>query len=382
MSQPTLLYSGFDTLDYAMQGCLPFEVLEQLQMAKVQAQKVKAPVSINIGPENILVQVLQSGRNGGYTYQIHMGKVGAIYAIKDSPHPNDWNIFVNIGSAMLLQHGYYKAKEITLSELKGFGTILGMESINRVDYCFDFLIENFTLRPEQMIAPPTSTKTGYLEGRSIDDKSMFAFRGRNLDTLTVGKNPNLQVQIYNKRREALQKKKLYWFDVWNIDPQDKDKQIIRVEVRAYKDHLKKTWGLKTFQDIENSYGDDVTAALEKIRYLNDNQNYDTVNVTRATLHPLWIETQREARKALFDISSGLIAGTINKKLREQYRDENITMISAYAKRVAVEKGLNEYEIKYHLPKYIYEMVSNDIKRDPEAFLNRTQLIEKKVGFLE
>ena len=281
---------------------------------------------------------------------------------------------------MLLQHGYYKAKEITLSELKGFGAILGMESINRVDYCFDFLVKDFTLRPEQMIAPPTSTKTGYLEGRSNDDKSMFAFRGRNLDTLTVGKNPNLSVQVYNKRREAIQKKKLYWFDVWNIDPQDKDKQVFRVEIRAYKDHLKKTWGIRTFQDIENSYGDVVNAALEKIRYLDDNQNYDTVNVTRATLHPLWLETQRAAKKALFDISSGLIAGTINKKLREQYRDENTTMISAYAKRVAVEKGLNEHEIKHHLPKYIYELISNDIKRDPEDFFDKTLLTAKKVWF--
>ena len=380
MSSPTLLRSGFDTLDYAMQGCLSFSGLNLLKSAKEQAQEQKAPTVVKLGPDKIPVSVSQSGRRGGYSYVVDRGKVGALYCFKKSPHANEWNIFVSIRAAMLLQQGCQKAMEITLSELKGFGCFLGQESLNRVDYCFDFLLEDFYIRPEQMIAPPTTSKMGWIEGRHIDDKSMMAFRGRNLETLTIGKNPNLQVQIYDKRREAIQKNNLYWFDVWGIDPKDKTKQVIRVEVRAYKNHLKETWGLRTFKDIEDSFGDVVSAALEKIRYLDDNQNYDTVNVTRAALHPIWLETQRAAKEALFENSSGLIAGTINSKLRAQYREENNTMLAAYARRVAVEKELTDQQIINDLPFIIQKIIGKEIRRNTDEYLMKAGIVAQKLKF--
>ncbi len=380
MSSPTLLRSGFDTLDYAMQGCLSFSGLNLLENAKDQAQEQKAPMFVELGPDKIPCSVSQCGRRGGYSYVVDRGKVGAIYCFKKTPHANEWNILVNIRAAMLLQHGYQRAKEITLGELKGFGCILGQESVNRVDYCFDFLMKDFCIRPEQIVAPTASSVTGWIEGRHIDDKSMFALRGRNLETLTVGKNPNLQVQIYDKRREAIQRKNLYWFDVWGIDPKDRSKQITRIEVRAYKNHLKDTWNLRTFQGIEDSFGDVVSAALEKIRYLDDNQNYDTVNVTRATLHPIWLETQRAAKEALFENSSGLIAGTINSKLRAQYREENNTMLAAYARRVAVEKGLTDQQIINDLPFIIQKIISMEIRSDPTRYQAKTALVRQKQRF--
>tara|TARA_R110002096_G_scaffold420745_2_gene626049 strand:- start:25824 stop:26906 length:1083 start_codon:yes stop_codon:yes gene_type:complete len=357
---------------------MSFAGLNLLESAKDQAQKDKAPSYIELGPEKIPCSVLQSGKKGGYAYIVDRGKQGAIYSFKKSPHANDWNILVKARAAMLLQHGYFRAKEITLSELKGFGCVLGQESINRVDYCFDFLMKDFHIRPEQFIAPPMSTKTGWIGGRHIDDKSMFAFRGRNLETVTVGKNPNLQVQMYDKRREAIQKKNLYWFDVWGIDPKDKSKQVIRIEVRAYKNHLKETWGLRTFQSIEDSFGDVVSAALEKIRYLDDDQNYDTVNVTRATLHPIWLETQRAATEALFENSSGLVAGTINNKLREQYRQENNTMLAAYARRVAVEKGLTDMQIINDLPFIVQKIIDMEISKNSEDYLKKTDIAAQKL----
>jgi hypothetical protein len=203
MLSPTLLYSGFDTLDVAFKGCLRPETLEQLKVAKEEAQENNTSTPLDLGPGNIPVNVIESGRRGGYAYQINTGPVGAIYAFKGSLSANDWNIFVNIGSAMLLQLGYYEAKDRILADLKGFGAILGQESINRVDYCFDYLMRDFCLSSAQMIAPASSSKSGYLEGRSVEDKSMFAFRGRKLETLTVGKMPNLQVQIYDKRRTRI-----------------------------------------------------------------------------------------------------------------------------------------------------------------------------------
>lgn len=380
MSYPTLVHSGFDTLDFAMQGFLPFDILKKLKAAKDEAIKNNSPTILYLGLNNILVQVLGNGRQGGYAFQLNSGTVGAIYAIKDSQSVSDWNIFVNIGSAALLQYGYHEAKRIALSELIQFGAILGQESISRVGYCFDFLMNGFELNAEQLVAHSRSSKTAFTNKPYIDDKTKYAYRGRKLETLTVGKIPNLQIQIYDKRREVIQKQKPYWFNVWGTDANDPEQQVWRVEVRAGKRHLKETWGLRTFKDIEDSFGDVVRAALEKIRYLDNNQNYDTVNVTRAALHPIWLETQRAAKEALFENSSGLIAGTINSKLREQYRDENNTMLAAYARRVAVEKGLTDQQIINDLPFIVQKIVNMEIRANPENYLKKTLQTRQKISF--
>ena len=382
MTSPTLLYSGFDTLDIAFPGFLPFEVLEQLKSAKEAAQKANNPVTIELGPEKIPVQVLGGGRSGGYAYQVNRGAVGAIYSFKDSQSANDWNIFVNIGSAMLLQHGYYGAKERILADLKGFGATIGRESINRVDYCFDFLMQDFTLKAEQVVAPPTCSISGYIEGRSIDDVSAFAFRGRNLETLTVGKMPNRQLQIYDKRREVISKRKPYWFKVWKTDPKDKTQQVWRVEVRAGKKHLKDRWNIVTFQDLENSLGDIVIRALEDIRYLDNDQDYDTVNVSRARLHPLWEAVRAAALQSLCESRSGLCPGAIKNQLRHQMIEDSRKAVAAHARRFAVGLGLTDEQIRNDLPKIVFDTLALDIDKDPEEFLAKTYAVQQKVRLIE
>ena len=382
MTLPALLYSGFDTLDIAFTGFLPFEVLKQLKSAKEEAQKANNPVTIELGPGNIIVQVLESGRKGGYAFQLNRGPVGAIYAFKDSQSANDWNIFVNIGSAMLLQLGLYGAKERILADLKGFGATIGQESINRADYCFDFLMQDFSPRAEQIIAPPTSSKSGHIEGRRIDDVSAFAFRGRKLETLTVGKMPNLQLQIYDKRREVIAKRKFYWFKVWKTDHKDKTQQVWRVEVRAGKKHLKGRWNIVTFQDLENSFGDIVIRALEDIRYLDNDQDYDTVNVSRARLHPLWQAVRAAALQSLCESRSGLCPGAIKNQLRHQMIEDSRKSIAAHARRYAISIGLTDEQITEDLPKIISNVLAHDIAKDPDAFLAKTYAVQQKVRLIE
>lgn len=364
-----------------MQGFLPFGVVEHLGRAKDKAQKNKTPTCIDLGPKQIPVQVLGHGRKGGYAFQLNSGPVGAVYAFKDSQSANDWNIFVNIGSATLLQYGYHEAKRIALSELKGFGAILGQESINRVDYCFDFLMNGFELNSDQLIAHARSSKRVHVEEPN-NNKSMYALRGRKIETLTVGKMPNLQVQIYDKRREAIQDRKLYWFPVWGTDANDPEQQIWRVEVRAGKKHLKDRWGLNTFQDIEDCFGDVVCAALDKIRYIDDEQVFDTLNVTRARIHPLWVEVQEHAKQALFDHRAGLETSTIKEQMRNQVIQNSQINLSAQARRLAIGLGLTDQQIIEHLPKIIHDTLALDIENDSEKFLEKTNKTKQKIQLIE
>ena len=193
--------------------------------------------------------------------------------------------------------------------------------------------------------------------------------------------PNLQVQIYDKRREVIQKKKPYWFNVWKTDANDPDQQIWRIEIRAGKDHLKK-WGLQTFNAIEASFGDLVCAALKKVRYIDDDQVFDTLNVTRAKLHPLWIEVQKQAECVLFDHCSGLEAGIIKEQIRNQIIQDSKKNMIAQGRRLAIALGLTDQQILEHLPKITHDTLALEIENDNEKFLEKANKIKQKIRFIE
>ena len=56
--------------------------------------------------------------------------------------------------------------------------------------------------------------------------------------------PGRQIIVYDKRREAIAKRKLFWFKVWNIERDDPAQKVARIEVRAGKKELKDRWHLR------------------------------------------------------------------------------------------------------------------------------------------
>ncbi|PCI54349.1 MAG: hypothetical protein COB36_10175 [Alphaproteobacteria bacterium] len=134
--------------------------------------------------------------------------------------------------------------------------------------------------------------------------------------------------------------------------------------------------------MENSFGDLVIRALEDVRYLADDQNYDTVNVSRAKLHPLWRAVQDAAFQALFENRSGLCPGTIRNQLRHQMINDSRKLCAAHARRYGVALGLTDEQIIEDLPKIVSDSLTHDIDQDPEAFVAKAQAIQQKVRFIE
>ncbi|WP_160116046.1 hypothetical protein [Candidatus Halocynthiibacter alkanivorans] len=54
-------------------------------------------------------------------------------------------------------------------------------------------------------------------------------RGGRFESVTIGKMPNRQVIVYDKKQAAKDQKTDYWFPAWNIDKDDPATQIWRVE---------------------------------------------------------------------------------------------------------------------------------------------------------
>lgn len=122
--------------------------------------------------------------------------------------------------------------------------------------------------------------------------------------------------------------------------------------------------------------------MEDIRYLDDDQNYDTVNVSRARLHPLWREVQDAAFQALFEQRSGLCPGVIKNQLRHQMINDSRKLFAAHARRYGVAMGLTDEQIIEDLPKIVSDSLAHDIDQDPEAYVAKAYALQQKVRFIE
>ena len=179
---------------------------------------------------------------------------------------------VKIRSATLLLHGWKKAIGNALHNLTLIGFTRVDVSINRVDYCMDFLNARVEIDPKDFVAHARVTKSVY---SSVSDAGIDGFRSivraDHVESVTLGKMPNKQVIVYDKRREVISKKKLYWFDAWSIDKNDTTQSVLRVELRAGKNELKK-FNIKTLEDLYERIGDVLRSIIETIRHRATTQN--------------------------------------------------------------------------------------------------------------
>ena len=384
MTSPELLYAGFDGLDIAFQGCLPYDVLDQLEDAREEAQKTQTPVLVTLGNKGFEAHVHEAGRRGGYRFHLSTGQTGAIYWFKANGDARNWNIFVSIGSAMLLDRGYHGAKDQMFEDLANMGAILGKESVNRVDFAMDFRMpEDFELRVEQFVAHPHAKVSPYMgEQETAPDDTALApvLQGRKVRTVTIGKMPGRQVITYDKRRDAIAKRKLYWFDVWRVDREDKSQQVWRIEVRAGKHHLKDQNGLSSLEDIEASFSHIAESALERVRYLDNDQFYDTANVSRARCHPLWIGAQKAVLQKLTEMRTFLPPGGIKYVMREQAIHMFERNILGNTASLSVALEIPQEQLAKDLTDCVADLLSKEIQKNAEAFGRKVERARNKYQF--
>lgn len=67
MTNITMLYSDFDTLNLAIQGALPDATLAMLEAAKEEAKRSLQPQPASFGPGPFEAMVTEAGQKGGYS---------------------------------------------------------------------------------------------------------------------------------------------------------------------------------------------------------------------------------------------------------------------------------------------------------------------------
>lgn len=183
-------------------------------------------------------------------------------------------------------------------------------------------------RQQQLRAPHTDA-----------DKAVNGKSGRTT-SVTLGKMPGRQVIIYDKRAEVIARSKTYWWAIWNdtlrgadlpllrydtlrrdtgseiapdtlpyvgdatpyVDATMPDtSRIWRIEFRAGKDCLKDTWGIRTWGQLFDSFGDLIRHTGEVVRYAEPNSD---PNRSRWPNHLLWETVVAEMNDDLIEMRSG------------------------------------------------------------------------------
>lgn len=361
-----VLYSGFDKLDVALRGALSIESLNRLRNAREEAYRRGEESLAEIGPGQVPMHVRGYGMRGGYAFITNTGPIGETWFFKDSSDPREWNMFVSVGSLALAVSGYAAIKNQVIERISEMGGRVIEESFNRVDYAVDVLAPDFVLDPDCVVAHSHSKVNLYWGEKSAIHQNEHVgavFRGRRLESITIGKMPGCQIIIYNKRKEALEKSKQHWFKIWGGSHDDPGFQVWRVEFRAGKKELKEKWQIRTFNDLEDSIGDVFDHLSSRIRYVAE-ASTDT-NVSRRTIHPLWETAVLETQSGLFKFRSGLTPDQVREIDRAQALANYRSQLLSHSIGLCIALGLDDEDLETEMPDRIKEELKA-VLNDPSS----------------
>ena len=316
MISPLLLHNGFDGLDMAYRVTLPADLHTALLMARAEAVEARRAVPLTHGGRTVLVN--GHGGAGGYAFSIDTGVMGANWWFKEPGTGDAWGARVSSRALPLATRGIEAVK----AEHDQFLIDLGMRfteldrRISRIDYAIDFYFPEFLIDPAKIVTHSKRSKT-------IDGEISVDFRGEKINGVRIGKMPNAQIAIYDKRREILDKKKYFWWDIWQNNSKkagiilSNKSPIWRFEFRAGKNFLEKIYARKTWE----AFAANPSLVFEKIAA----QTRLTIpqpdtNRARWPSAPVWTECQTRLAQIALEHVPDVDTDAIKRALFAEYLD--------------------------------------------------------------
>ena len=333
----TVVHNGFDTLALAIKANIPSELFDHLETERELAETERRDVLVTY--EDITFQLKPHG-GSGYRFILDGGPDGAIWFLKKPNAKDPWGIRLSFGSFFMAMHGLGAAKAHVDHVAERLGIRFGPDdiSISRVDFCIDVLAPGFSLIPDQFVMHSAAGRRDHL---TAEDMAVHGKSGR-VTSVTIGSTRNRQVIVYDKRAEVIAHSKSHWWDIWNHtlasaanenrppsyqskrklspDPEEADEnRVWRVEFRAGKDLLKDRWGIRTWQQLFDLFGDLCREAGEVVRYVEPTSD---PNRARWPNHPLWEIACAEMNDDLTEMRSGADPNP----MKEVHREEHISRL--------------------------------------------------------
>lgn len=381
--KPKTLYHGYDALDVAFQGRVSEHSLTQLESAKAKAKEAGADILETIGAYECQVKGYGTSAASGYTYLIGTGAEGIAWSIKKSRDVSQWNLRASVSSSLLQAVGFEGAVDRLYSDLKEFGAQVLAESVARVDYCVDMQLDSlaaisenlFRLDPDKFIAHSRVSRTVELGDHDADYVRIF--QKKYVETVTLGKMPGRQLQVYNKRIEQVAKKSQRWFAVWGFNSKTCP-NVWRVEVRAGKNYLRE-WNVKTFQDVRDSFGDLCADCFANIRYV---ESTDYSNISRAPNHAFWAAAEKVIMAATLDNISGICRGRMVEMRREDARAMYDAQTLGLIVSGAVVRGAESVDDLDGLADYVANLVRDYVKYEGDKVLKTMTKTKARLVLLD
>lgn len=338
-----LLHKGFDALDVSYAVHFPEKFMPILLQAKQKAGEIKAPVMVSL--DGVEFNVSSGGMQGGYAFWCNTGSAGENWGIKRPNTKDPWGVRVSVSAIQTALIGLGGVKERLESKFDRLGIPLrqGQESISRVDFALDFISPDFELLADNFVMHP---RFGWKRHVPIREFKEAGRTGRT-QSVTVGKNPGRQIIVYDKRAEVLAKGKSHWPLIWNksrerqglpdLDLFDgENSQIWRVELRAYKRHLKEDWGVTTWSQLEKKLPAILNGLLSDIRYTRP-----TLDATRSRWpeHELWLRARKELQDDLSKLKSFATESAIAEVLKAEREQMLMAQIAGCALSLAASRNI-------------------------------------------
>lgn len=258
-------------------------------------------VPLAIGAEVMMIEPF--GAKGGFKFILRNDD---FIVMLGSPK-KDWCCTVRYLAAGLWEHGLATLQERVYAMLRSQGKLEGepidFARVTRCDFAMDFYSPTFTT----MMTPALANQiVAHSEVKSkahviTDDTasrgeegSTFYVRAGRIETLTIGKKNNVQVEVYNKGLEIIEASGKEWmFKMWGDGPwmtttasgKPKAVDVWRLEVRMGKKFLKER-NCRVSEHV-NQYRDMLVGEALLTRRLTVEKWRGDSNRRRWPLHPLW-----------------------------------------------------------------------------------------------
>lgn len=375
-----LINTSYDKLEYTVKGQLRPELFERIEQAKLRTIEKRQEQRIEIEDQTFLVGDTGLGRH--YPYRLHTGALGVQIGLRKPKGRDPWGIRVAVRGICLAINGLDGAfaEATRLVELLIDPDGSGDAVIGRVDFAIDVLDPSFVLDPKSFVCH------GRTKARAHADIPVaLDWRADRITGVTIGKLPNAQVTIYDKRLEQVEKRGRLWWSIWDralerrglppLDPQDREKsQIWRVEFRVGKNRLRDAH-IRRFEELQARLPDLLLQMARRTRCTIPQQDR---NRSRWPLAPIWalvIETLESRQVTVSTVRPHVLEAILRTQMIEQLDMQ----AEGCLRSLAVAKGVAPEDYPSFATKRGYFYAEN-ARRDPERTREKMEKAKERQTF--
>lgn len=348
------LHKGFDALDLALPLTISDDLAEEIDGVKAFLNATQQETGW-LDLQRMNFSIFPTGVRGGFAYHCWFENTQNHWFLKKPSNSGDkWGTRISCAARNLAIDGIEGVRGQLAQELDFLNLVYepGTESIGRVDFAMDFLVPNFELRPDHFIM---HSRHGWSQHLASGNMAVHGRSGRTT-SVTIGKNPNRQVIVYDKREEVLGKPS-HIPPVWNKALESMGKEpldfsnratstVWRVEIRFFKEYLKSKGGVRTFADLSGALPEMLRNTVDQIRYVVPTSDS---NRARWADHPLWERVREEIECDFSTIRSDVDRETVERFIlaeKDQYLARQIAgcMLNRAALRGVDLDGLKAFTL--------------------------------------